>query len=398
MHFPKSITTPLIFSLLSCSSFAGDFVYITTGQDLAQESLVHMKTARPMEVIREENEISLIKVDEDELDKISHIAHEEKKRCGGYIFHPTLEAAQSEISGTAEKAFAKEVIFADYNLDQDMLVKKLLPEVKESNLKETISKLSSYKNRYYQSSTGVDSQNWVYNKWKALGQGRSDFKVEKFSHSRWKQPSIIATIKGKSDEVIIMGGHGDSIAGYWGRVHAKAPGADDNASGIATLTEVLRILMESNYQPEKTIKFMSYAAEEVGLRGSNEIAKSFQNNGEKVIGVLQFDMTNFNGSKVDIVMMKDFTNQAQNAFIGTLIDKYLPGVSWGYDKCGYACSDHASWTSAGFPSSIPFEAKMREMNHALHTNRDTLERSNGATSHAKKFAKLGVAFAIELDR
>ncbi len=400
MSISKFISTPLVLtlSLLSYSSFASDFVYITTGQDMAQESLIHMKSAHPMEIIKQENGISLIKVHKDSLEDISHIAHEDHKRCGGYIFHETLEEASKEVSAVAEKTFAKEVVFADYNLDQDIAVQNLLPEVKEANIRATITKLTSFKNRYYDADTGVDSQEWLYNQWKSFAQGRADYKVEKYEHSSWKQPTVIATIKGKSDETIVIGGHGDSIAGFWGRARAAAPGADDNASGIATLTEVLRVLVTSNYQPEKTIQFMSYAAEEVGLRGSKEMAKLYKNNGENVVGVLQLDMTNFNGSDLDIVMMTDYTNQAQNAFLGSLIDKYLPGVSWGYDKCGYACSDHASWTGEGFPASIPFEAKKRDMNGDIHTSRDTLSQSGGVADHAHKFAKLGLAFAIELDK
>ncbi|WP_370660982.1 M20/M25/M40 family metallo-hydrolase [Massilia cavernae] len=45
----------------------------------------------------------------------------------------------------------------------------------------------------------------------------------------------------------------------------KAPGADDDASGIAGLTEVLRVLAAGDYKPRRTIKLIAYAAEEVGF-------------------------------------------------------------------------------------------------------------------------------------
>ena len=53
-----------------------------------------------------------------------------------------------------------------------------------------------------------------------------------------------------------------------------APGADDDASGIATLTEVIRVALANGWKPKRTVKFMGYAAEEVGLRGSNAIAQN----------------------------------------------------------------------------------------------------------------------------
>jgi leucyl aminopeptidase len=211
------------------------------------------------------------------------------------------------------------------------------------------------------------------------------------------------TVEGttKAEEIVIIGGHADSISGYWGRERARAPGADDNASGIATITEIIRVMMDSNYKPERTVKFMAYAAEEVGLLGSKAIANQYKKQGKKIVGVVQFDMTNHKGSKdLDIVFMNDFTNAAQNTFMGSLIDTYLTDVKWGYSKCGYGCSDHASWHNAGYPASMPFESKMEDINGHIHTKRDTIDvvGSAGTADHAKKFAKLGVAFLVEMGK
>ena len=46
-----------------------------------------------------------------------------------------------------------------------------------------------------------------------------------------------------------------------------------------------------------------------------------------------------------------YTNAAQNQFIASLVAAYQPGLSVAYDRCGYACSDHASWTARGFAAS-----------------------------------------------
>jgi leucyl aminopeptidase len=97
----------------------------------------------------------------------------------------------------------------------------------------------------------------------------------------------------------------------------------------------------------------------------------------------------------DIVMMADYTNGAQNEFLGKLIDEYVK-VPWGYSRCGYGCSDHASWTANGYPASIPFESTMEDINHKIHTAQDTLQSSGGDAKHAAKFAKLATAFVVEL--
>ena len=56
-------------------------------------------------------------------------------------------------------------------------------------------------------------------------------------------------------------------------VVCREKGADDDGSGCANFMEVLRVLMNSGYQPRRTLEFIGWAAEEVGLRGANEIAQ-----------------------------------------------------------------------------------------------------------------------------
>eukprot|EP01032_Pedospumella_encystans_P012646 gene12646-14618_t len=113
------------------------------------------------------------------------------------------------------------------------------------------------------------------------------------------------------------------------------------------MTEALRVMIASGYKPRRTIKMIGYAAEEVGLRGSQEIAQYHKNNNINVVGVMQLDMTNYKGSASDIFIYTDYTDSQQNTFLANLITTYQPTLSIGYDKCGYGCSDHASWTAAG---------------------------------------------------
>jgi leucyl aminopeptidase len=106
-------------------------------------------------------------------------------------------------------------------------------------------------------------------------------------------------------------------------------------------------------------------------------------------------MTNYQGSDRDIWLIDDFTNPAQNRFVAALIEQYTT-ATWGVDRCGYACSDHASWFRAGVPASMPHETRSRDRNNNIHTARDTLEVSGNNADHAAKFARLGTAYAIEL--
>jgi leucyl aminopeptidase len=176
-----------------------------------------------------------------------------------------------------------------------------------------------------------------------------------------------------------------------------APGADDDASGVAGLTEVIRVLMAGNYFPQRNLRFIAYANEETGLRGSGDIAAAQSGRRDKVVGVLQLDMTAFQGDVgKDIWIYTDYTNAAQNQFLASLVGAYLPTLNVNYSACGYGCSDHASWHNRGFIASFPHEASNANYNRAIHTPNDTLATFGTSAAHAAKFTRLALAYAVEL--
>ena len=70
-----------------------------------------------------------------------------------------------------------------------------------------------------------------------------------------------------------------------------------------------------------------------------------------------------------------------DTFVAKLITTYLPGITIGYDSCGYACSDHASWTAQGYYASMPFETAMGQDNPYIHTANDTYANSGSQAAH-----------------
>jgi leucyl aminopeptidase len=359
---------------------------------------IRPKLNKSVQTLQKGEGASVVQLTGAEVEQLSQIIHNELHRCGGFIQHKSLAEAKKAVTSQGNIHFAKRAIFADYDIDQNSIVNPMMNQVAESSIREMIIKLAAFNTRYYTSDTGVKSSEFIRDTWASLAKSRSDVKVELYKHKKYPQASIIMTITGseKPEEIVILGGHADSIAGMFGGGSGRAPGADDNASGIATITETIKLLMKNNFKPKRTIQFIGYAAEEVGLLGSKDIAAEYKQKSRQVIGVMQLDMTLRKGTAdKDIVMMADYTNTAQNEFLGKLIDEYVK-VPWGYSRCGYGCSDHASWTANGYPASIPFESTMDDINHNIHTAKDTLESSGGDAKHAAKFAKLATAFVVEL--
>jgi leucyl aminopeptidase len=348
--------------------------------------------------------LMMVEIQARQLSRISERIHQRERRCGGYFAFASRADAEAFVrADLSQQAKQSPATAIRYTIDNAATVSPWLEQVQHTNIHATITHLSNYQNRYYASTYGRQAAEWIQTTWMGLAAGRSDVTSELFSCSNCStQPSVILTIRGREipNEVVVLGGHLDSINISGGGVSQRAPGADDDASGIATLTEILRVAMASGWKPRRTVKFMGYAAEEVGLRGSNAIARAHRAAHVNVVAVLQFDMTNYRASSsVDMRLVTDYSNLPLQTFLNTLFDTYLAprGLTRGLDTCGYACSDHASWTAAGYPSGFFFEGGGADGRAfpLIHSNNDTLANMGNSAQNSGKFAMLGLAFLGE---
>ena len=91
-----------------------------------------------------------------------------------------------------------------------------------------------------------------------------------------QQRNVLAVIPGSdpSAGAILLGAHYDSRTVDIGDWIDAAPGANDNATGVAVLLELARLL--ADYEPRATIYLVAFAAEETGLQGSRHFVESGQ--------------------------------------------------------------------------------------------------------------------------
>lgn len=369
--------------------------WVIVGGEVAAEIAAFLEpTGGEARIVASRDNRTILRLREAEIDTLAGFFHERYARCGGFTTHDSLAEAETAISDE-QRAALQVADSAPLITAAPEVVTRLIPLVNPSQIVSTINSLVGFGTRHYQSTGGVNAANWLRDRWATMAAGRQGATATLFRHSAWPQPSVILTIPGveASSEVIVIGGHLDTINRTGS---ASAPGADDDASGVATLTEVARILLSENIRLRRTVMFMAYAAEEVGLRGSAAIANDFRARNVPVMGVMQLDMTNFDGSPHDFVLITDNVSATQTDFLATLAARYLPQNPVARDRCGYACSDHASWTRAGYPAVLPFEATLATDNPNIHTARDTLAVSGNNANHAAKFAKLALAYTVEM--
>lgn len=141
---------------------------------------------------------------------------------------------------------------------------------------------------------------FVYNKFVQYGlkTSKQHFNIDKVNDpnntSTGKTANIIGVIEGNA-ECIVIGAHLDHI-GY-GPSMSRAPnrreihpGADDNASGTTALLEIARAFASLKGQNKRTIVFIGFSAEEMGLVGSEYYCKNPAYPLNQTMSMLNMDM------------------------------------------------------------------------------------------------------------
>src|SRR5262249_39592781 len=102
--------------------------------------------------------------------------------------------------------------------------------------------------------------------------------------------NVVATIQGSvtPNRIYVISGHIDSRCTIVTNHDCDAPGADDDASGVAVIMEVARIM--SKHQPKSTLVFTAVDGEEEGLFGSTNQATLFKAAGADIAGMFSNDI------------------------------------------------------------------------------------------------------------
>ncbi|KAF2036596.1 Zn-dependent exopeptidase [Setomelanomma holmii] len=306
----------------------------------------------------------------------------------------------AELHETSAALAARQAAAFPSAVAQKTSVTPLLSKLSTSNMQSKLTTFVAFNNRYYKSTTGKQSSEWLLQQVQAIAtaSGVSGVSVRAFSHPSWTQNSVIATIPGKSANIIAIGAHQDSVNGA-SPTNGRAPGADDDGSGTVTILEAFRVLLTDSKvasgQAANTIEFHWYAAEEGGLLGSQAVFSNYKSSGKVVKAMLQQDMTGYvkPGSKESVGVITDYVDTGLTTFIKKVITAYCT-IPYVETKCGYACSDHASASKAGYPSAFVIESAFADTSQYIHTAQDTI--STISFSHMLEHAKMTVGLAYEL--
>jgi len=103
--------------------------------------------------------------------------------------------------------------------------------------------------------------------------------------------NVVAILPGDSStlrqEAVVIGAHFDHLGKVGERIN---PGADDNASGVAGLLEIAEAFSESSIRPRRSLLFVAFSAEELGLLGSEYFVQNSPIPLEKINAMINLDM------------------------------------------------------------------------------------------------------------
>lgn len=180
-----------------------------------------------------------------------------------------------------------------------------------------------------------------------------------------------------ADEIVIVCAHYDSISSD---PYNNAPGADDNASGTASVLAAARVL--ADLPTERTIRFICFSGEEEGLIGSHHYADYLAEMGENVAAVVNLDMVAYDeehGARDDTSLISN-TNSAWLADYYLSCDAlYNSGLIFdSITDDTIISSDHSSFWDVGYPAVFLIEGAEGEEGTTdypyYHTGGDTVDK------------------------
>ncbi|QGK68253.1 M20/M25/M40 family metallo-hydrolase [Allosaccharopolyspora coralli] len=188
----------------------------------------------------------------------------------------------------------------------DAELRAILAEVDEQRIEAIVRKLASFGTRHTLSAQddperGVGAaRDWIAEEMRRYAEasgGRMTVTVPSYVQepaSRIPEPTrisnVVATLRGDTDpnRVYVVSGHYDSRASDPMDATSDAPGADDDASGVAVAMELARIT--ATRRSQATLVFAAVAGEEQGLYGAAFLARQFAEAGSDVQGMFTCDI------------------------------------------------------------------------------------------------------------
>ncbi|HJR47133.1 MAG TPA: M20/M25/M40 family metallo-hydrolase [Nitrososphaeraceae archaeon] len=288
----------------------------------------------------------------------------------------------------------------------EKFIYSILNQVNSTKLKNWIDDLSSFYTRHTKSDYIESVAYWLKNELQSVCKGETYFHnfTQIDQGTRYNLKNIIcnqyhgSTIP-SNDHYILISAHYDSRMQNINQANARAPGADDNASGVAAVLELARIL--SKLDLENNIQFILFSGEEQGQWGSTAYIKYLESNNTGLDLIINLDMIGYLAlGQGNVSIEYDLGNKfATNDIYSKNIGQFIKQIAIKYVNL------NAIMDQLGTTDLIPFEATGKtvigihdggsELNPNYHTTSDTPDTLD--IEYLTSVTKLVLAAVLNID-
>jgi hypothetical protein len=294
----------------------------------------------------------------------------------------------------------------------DKFISSQVDLVSRTNTSEMINELTSFHNRHTKSQYINDAAEWITKKLKAFD-GNDDDNNNVYYHEYTVEPyklkNVIYDKHGATNKILLFCAHYDTILQRdFEDSTSRAPGADDNASGVSALLEASRIISQLNF--EYSIRFIFFSGEEQGLWGSKYYAQYIKDRNEDLYAVVNMDMcaepgfletTNNKTTNVDVddgTTGSVSTNNEASQILGQKMEQMAKDYTnldvvnqWPIDS-----SDYMPFEARGYVCLGAYDGSAVNRNHHYHNDTDI--PSNLDIDLLTSTTKMVLAFALSEGR
>lgn len=273
--------------------------------------------------------------------------------------------------------------------DENPDIRFLLDLVSQDSIEAVVQHMQDYGSRIWNGQQVKDCAQWIKGRFEALGLEVTTQPVTYYGSPT--SPNVIAIQRGTlyPDTYVVCGAHHDSY--NW---NGACPGADDNATGTASVLESARIMSQFDF--DYSIMYCSYACEEMGLIGSEVHASSCADAGLDIIGYFNNDMNGYlYGNDIHIHQIYPSSAEPCGAFYRNVGQVYFPEMVIEKKNFSFGDSDHTSFNNNGYQGIYPFE-DVDHYSPYIHTANDLIGLSVNSWPMAQRYCQMNIACLAEV--
>jgi len=277
----------------------------------------------------------------------------------------------------------------DLNPQEKTAIQESLSKISADSIKNYMQSLEDIGTRYTYAENRKKVAEWIAAKFQSFGYGQvylENFNLyEQDNYNQFTdQYNVVCLRPGDEDFQIVVGAHHDAVK--------VSPGADDNASGTAGVLELARVMNLAQVQTRFTIKFATFAAEEVGLLGSSYSAHESLFMGDSIALMLNMDM--ISNSPNDSLPIVDIIRKTSDGYLSDLTNQMGAEFSgMQANTQDYANnSDHHSYGKLSIPVIFFIEHVFSDY---YHSQRDSVKHTNPV--YASRVLKTVAATLLAFD-